>query len=52
MKKITITETIKHKHYEGLKNKLFDLEKKLTNSPYTLEDVLLSTPEKLYEIAK
>jgi len=53
MKKIIIPETIIHIHYKELKDKLNQLENDLKklNSPYSLKDVLISKPEKLYEIA-
>ena len=52
MKKIIITEKIIQNHYSKLKSKLDQLEKDLDKSPYSLKDILISKPEKLYKIGK
>ena len=54
MKKIIITEKIIQQHFDKLKPKLQKLEEDLKqlNSPYSLRDILISKPEKLYEIGK
>ncbi|WP_456480592.1 hypothetical protein [Nautilia sp.] len=54
MKKIIITDEIKNNHYKNLKGKLKKLEEDLKklNSPYSLRDILISKPDKLYEIGE
>ncbi len=54
MKKIIITEDTKNRHFNELKDKLKKLEKllKKIKAPYSLNDVLLAKPYKLYEIAQ
>jgi len=54
MKKITITDNIIQKHYIGLKDKLNELQNDFDklNSPYTVKDILISKPERLYEIGE
>jgi len=52
LKKIIITEKIIQNHYSKLKSKLDQLEKDLDKSPYSLKDILISKPEKLYKIGK
>jgi len=54
MKKIIITNNIIQNHYNQLKSKLEQLENDLKEleSPYSLKDILISKPKKLYEIGE
>lgn len=54
MKRIKLSEEIIDKHFDKLKNKLNGLKNDLEelNAPYKLEDVIISKPDKLWEIAQ